>query len=63
MTIRVEAIYEDGILYPVEPISFADKKRVNLTIEPQIGKHTARCDAGPTREGGLPRSIEEREDR
>ena len=59
----MEAINEDGILYPVEPISFADKKRVNLTIEPQIGKHWARCDAGPTREGGLPRSIEEREDR
>ncbi len=34
MATRVEAIYEDGALHPVEPLALAEHERVTITIEP-----------------------------
>ena len=33
MTIVVEAIYENGVLRPVQPVDLPDKTEVQLTIE------------------------------
>jgi predicted DNA-binding antitoxin AbrB/MazE fold protein len=33
VTIRVEAIYDNGVLRPVEPIPVDDQARVTLTLE------------------------------
>lgn len=67
MTIRVEAIYEDGILRPVEPIPFYDKERVTLTLEPHDDtldhEYLAKCQADQAKRGGAPRSIEEIQER
>ena len=32
MTREIEAIYEDGVLKPVEPLQLAEKQRVTVTI-------------------------------
>jgi predicted DNA-binding antitoxin AbrB/MazE fold protein len=32
MTRRVEAVYEHGVLRPLEPLSLSESQRVNLTI-------------------------------
>jgi predicted DNA-binding antitoxin AbrB/MazE fold protein len=34
MTIRVEAIFEDGVLRPVDKVPLYNAERVTLTIEP-----------------------------
>ena len=34
MATRVEAVYEDGVLHPAEPLALAEHERVTLTIEP-----------------------------
>ena len=39
MVTRVEAIYEDGALHPVEPLAFAEHERVTITIEPNGDLH------------------------
>ncbi len=36
MRTRIEAIYENGALHPVEPLSLAEHERVMITIEPHI---------------------------
>ena len=34
MASRIEAVYEDGVLHPVEPLALAEHARVTITIEP-----------------------------
>ena len=34
MSTRVEAIYENGVLRPVEPLPFAEHEHVTITIDP-----------------------------
>jgi predicted DNA-binding antitoxin AbrB/MazE fold protein len=34
MAISVEAVYENGVLGPVQPLPLKDQDRVRLTIEP-----------------------------
>jgi predicted DNA-binding antitoxin AbrB/MazE fold protein len=36
MTISVEAIYENGLLKPTEPLPLQEHERVRLTIEPAV---------------------------
>ena len=33
MTRQVEAVFEDGVLKPVEPLPFAERQRVVVTVE------------------------------
>ena len=33
MTITVEALYEDGVLKPVEPLPFKEHERVRVTVQ------------------------------
>jgi predicted DNA-binding antitoxin AbrB/MazE fold protein len=35
MSERIEAIYDNGVLVPLVPLSLPDKARVHLLIEPQ----------------------------
>jgi predicted DNA-binding antitoxin AbrB/MazE fold protein len=34
MTVIVEAVYEDGVLKPVEPLPLSEHERVRVTVEP-----------------------------
>ena len=34
MAITVDAIYENGVLNPSEPLPFKEHKRVSITVEP-----------------------------
>lgn len=36
MAITVEAIYENGVLRPVQALSLQEKEKVRLTIEPEL---------------------------
>ena len=38
MSIAVEAIYEDGVLKPVEPLNLAEHERVILQIQPALSR-------------------------
>ena len=35
MTLTVEAIYENGVLRPLQPLPLKDQETVRITIEPQ----------------------------
>lgn len=35
MATQIEAVFEDGVLRPLEPLSLADRQRVTLTISAQ----------------------------
>ena len=35
MTISVEAVYENGVLKPVQPLPLQEREKVRVTIEPQ----------------------------
>ena len=67
MVTRVEAIYEDGALHPVEPLALAEHERVTITIEPQddlddLIDHDflAQCKAAAAKRGNKPApTIEE----
>ncbi len=37
MAITVEAVYEDGVLKPTQPLPFKDGERVRAVIEPASG--------------------------
>ena len=37
MTITVEAIYENGVLRPIEPLPLNEQEIVRITIEPERG--------------------------
>jgi hypothetical protein len=34
MAITVEAVYEDGVLKPVEPLPFPEHEKVQVTVQP-----------------------------
>lgn len=34
MAITVEAVYENGVLKPAEPLPFQERQKVRLTIDP-----------------------------
>ncbi len=36
MTITVEAIYENGVLKPTQPLPLAEREKVSVTIQPAI---------------------------
>ena len=40
MAISVEAVYEDGVLKPSEPLPLRERERVRLTVEPERGTRT-----------------------
>ena len=44
MPINVEAIYENGLLKPTEPLPLQEDERVRVTIEPTLS--WAECTAG-----------------
>jgi predicted DNA-binding antitoxin AbrB/MazE fold protein len=35
MSFTVEAVYENGVLKPAEPLPFKEHERVNVTVEPK----------------------------
>lgn len=35
MTITVEAVYENGVLRPVQPLPLQEHEKVRITVEPQ----------------------------
>ena len=35
MAIRVEAVYEDGVLKPTQPLPLQEREKVRVTIEPE----------------------------
>ena len=36
MSITVEAIYEDGVLKPVQPLPLAEHEKVQVTVDSQV---------------------------
>ncbi len=36
MTITIEAIYEDGVLRPTEPLALQEHEKVRVTIEAEV---------------------------
>ena len=36
MTLKVEAIYENGVLKPLQPLPLKEHETVRVTIEPQL---------------------------
>jgi predicted DNA-binding antitoxin AbrB/MazE fold protein len=34
MTITVEAVYEDGVLKPAQPLQLKEHEKVHVTVEP-----------------------------
>jgi predicted DNA-binding antitoxin AbrB/MazE fold protein len=36
MPLIVEAIYEDGVLKPIEPLSLPEHTKVKLTVHPEV---------------------------
>jgi len=36
MTLTVEAIYENGVLKPTQPLPFKEQERVLLTVQPTV---------------------------
>ena len=64
MTIRVEAIYENGVFRPVERVALYDEERVTLIIEPHDDnidhEYLAQCQADAAKRGNPPApTIEE----
>ncbi len=51
MTITIEAVYEDGVLKPAQPLPLKEHERVNVTVEekqPSLAQRiAARADALP----------------
>ena len=61
MARRVEAIYEDGALHPVEPLALAEHERVTITFEPYCNlddlidhAYHAQCKAEAAKRGNRP---------
>jgi predicted DNA-binding antitoxin AbrB/MazE fold protein len=54
MEFTVEAVYEDGVLKPVQLLSFQEHEKVRLTVQPVLSR--ARQTAGLLRWKGDPRA-------
>ena len=67
MTIRVEAIFDEGVIRPVEPIPLYYGERVILTIEPLDDtldhQYLTQCHADRAKRRGVPRTIAEIQER
>ena len=46
MTLTVEAVYENGVLKPIQPLPLKEHERVQVTIQPTTSR--ARLTAGET---------------
>ena len=56
MSLTVEAIYEDGVLKPMQPLPFKEHEKVQITV--QVGFSRARQTAGLLRWTGDPALLE-----
>src|SRR5262249_5367790 len=56
MTLTVEAVYENGVLIPAEPLPLPEHQRVQITV--QTGLSRARQTAGLLRWTGDPALLE-----
>jgi predicted DNA-binding antitoxin AbrB/MazE fold protein len=56
MSIVVEAVYEDGVLKPKQPLPLQEHETVRLTVEPHIS--WARRTAGMLQWTGDPKDLE-----
>lgn len=56
MTLTVEAVYENGVLKPAQPLPFQEHERVRLTVQPVVSR--ARQTAGLLRWTGDPALLE-----
>ncbi len=67
MTIRAEAIMENGVLRPVEPLPLYEGERVTLSAEPHDDdldhEYLANCQADFAERGGTARTVEEIQER
>jgi len=45
MTITVDAIYENGVLRPVQPLALAEQERVRVTVEARNGSEAQESSA------------------
>ncbi len=66
MSTRVEAIYEAGVLRPVEPLALVEHERVTITVEPLDDlidhEYTSYCRAQVEKMDRLP-TLEETQER
>ena len=62
-TIQVEAVFENGVLRPVEEIPLYNGERVTLAIEPHDEdmnhEFLAKCQADDAKRGGIAPTVEE----
>jgi predicted DNA-binding antitoxin AbrB/MazE fold protein len=56
MTLTVEAIYEDGVLKPTQPLPFREHEKVQITVHAGVSR--ARQTAGLVRWTGDPALLE-----
>ena len=58
---KVDAVYENGLLRPLEPLNLADRERVSVTVETPAAGDWVDQDAveWARREGGPAISLEE----
>ncbi len=56
MTLTVEAIYENGVLKPIEPLPFKEHEKVTITVRPATS--LARRTAGMVPWAGDAESLE-----
>ncbi len=45
MTIRMEAVCENGVFSPLQPVQLAEHQRVTVTIDAEVGGSSAAFDA------------------
>jgi predicted DNA-binding antitoxin AbrB/MazE fold protein len=38
MTLTVEAIYENGVLKPLQPLPLKEREKVRITVKPAVGR-------------------------
>jgi predicted DNA-binding antitoxin AbrB/MazE fold protein len=38
MAITVEAVYEDGVLKPAQPLPLAEREKVQITVKPSVSR-------------------------
>ena len=37
MTLTIEAIYENGVLKPAQPLPLQEREKVRITVQPSVG--------------------------
>ena len=56
MTITIDAVYENGVLKPSQPLPFREHEKVQVTVQPGLSR--ARQTAGLLRWTGDPADLE-----